>query len=185
MDAETVIFRSGAPARVSVETLAALEALASSEQAWRLQNATSVLLPPHAPPKSAGASTDRFLAWVPSPQLTEQGPEAPQAVQVQSTGQGFRLQFMVSLAEPSQVPPKAAKTTMLRLRSWLPMPQLCEQEPQLPHWPQEQFTAQEPRLQLAWLVRSPEQFAPPFAAGERMLRFLVMTPAPQGCEQLP
>ncbi len=82
-----------------------------------------------APPQLAATATDRCRVWVPPPQLAEHDPYPPHEPHLQSTGQHWLLQPLVSELAPLQVgPPQLAETATVRERLWVPPPQLAEQE---------------------------------------------------------
>ena len=55
-------------------------------------------------------------------------------------GQVWVLQFLSSVLEPGQLPPKASFINFDRDRDWVPLPQVFEHEENLPHSDHLQFT---------------------------------------------
>ena len=87
--------------------------------------------PEQLAPPLAGAGLVQVRVWVPGPQLTEQ---LPHPLHPPLTGQAAVLQLCDSVADPLQLAPPLAGAGLVqvRLRVWVPPPQLTEQLPQLP-----------------------------------------------------
>jgi hypothetical protein len=67
---------------------------------------------------------------VPTPQVLEQAPQAPQPESLQSMGQAKVLQLLKPMLLPQGLPPKRAGVTMDLVRRWVPVAQVAEQAPQ-------------------------------------------------------
>mmetsp|Transcript_80436 Transcript_80436/g.179966 ORF Transcript_80436/g.179966 Transcript_80436/m.179966 type:complete len:245 (+) Transcript_80436:1875-2609(+) len=116
----------------------------------------------------------------PLPQDFEQLDQAPQLPHLQFTGQLMPLHEVLSWLSPSHsVPPKAAATFLARVRTVVPLPQVLEHLPQLPHVAQTQCTGQFWVLQVLFSSQGPEQFLPPCFATVAMPRSRTERPPPQ------
>mmetsp|Transcript_99934 Transcript_99934/g.223129 ORF Transcript_99934/g.223129 Transcript_99934/m.223129 type:complete len:222 (+) Transcript_99934:2299-2964(+) len=144
------------------------------------QGLESSSLVSHALPLLRGArSTLRVLFFVPAPQVDEHAAQSPQEVRIQSTGQPWVLQSVLSLVLPSHgSPPNAASVAMLRVRVLKPVPHVFVQPPHTPQLPHTQFTGQWFVLQDSLTCALPVVAFPPCAASIAFPRCLMRVPPP-------
>lgn len=161
--------------------------LQSTGQGFCPQGCSSDAFPMQSvPPFEASVSTVRFLMAVPPPQLALQGPVGPQRSQTQSTGHGWGLHEVVSVAAPTQFcPPFEGNVCTLRVLVVVPPAQDLEHGSWAPQGLQEQSTGQAWVLHADVSIDEPTQAAPPKAAAVRTALTLVARPPPQDAEQLP
>ena len=116
---------------------------------------------PHgAPPCAAGASTARLLLALPPPQFAVQALQLPQAVSVQSNGQGCVEHGRPSAVSGHTYPPCAACVSMLRERLCMPTPQLFVHVDQLVQLDTSQWIGQRPSEHACSCVSAPQPLPP-------------------------
>lgn len=156
-------------------------------QHWPLHVRESKLDPPHSePPQPDGTATERERLWVPPPHVTEQAPKALHSFQRQSTGQHCVLQALESSPEPVHSAPPQLDVTATDLDlSWVPPPQVAEQEPKDPQLFHSQSTGQHCVLQLLESDAEPVQLGPPQLDGTATDLERLWVPPPQLTEHDP
>jgi len=143
-----------------------------------LQDCVSPACGHACPPWAAITSTGRVRACEPEPQLSEHCCHEPHWPTVQSTGHGAVEQACSWLVALHDVPPHMLVTAVLRVRIWLPPPQVYEQVLHVPHGVCEQWTGQHVSLQPAVLA-SVGHATPPCAASVVTVRARTLVPPPQ------
>jgi hypothetical protein len=83
------------------------------------------------PPKFADTCTLLCLVWDPPPQVLEQAFQVPHEDTTQSIGQCWVWQARLSLLDGQATPPSETAVVTLRVRAWLPVPQVTEHADQL------------------------------------------------------
>jgi hypothetical protein len=138
------------------------------------------------PPFEAGVVTVRVCVWVPPPHIAEQADQSLQALTMQLTGVGHAwvLQAWLSLKAGQAVPPPEGWVTTVRVRVWVPPPQVSLQVDQS----LQALTAQLTGTTHAWVLQSwlsvrAGQAMPPFDAGVTTVRVRCWVPPPQVFEQ--
>ena len=137
----------------------------------------------HALPPKCGACVTRVRICKPVPHDTEQLPQlSDQAVALQSTGHCAVLQVRVSLACGHSAPPFAG-CTRVRLRTWVPVPQLFEHTLNPAHCSMLQSVGQSCALHPCASIECGHA-APPLE-GAALLRARVRVPLPHDREHAP
>ncbi len=85
------------------------------------------------PPFAAATVTVRVCVWMPEPHDEEQAPNTPNALTTQLTGHACVLHDWMSVNGGHTAPPFAATTVTVRVRVYLPLPQLSVHELNAPH----------------------------------------------------
>jgi hypothetical protein len=109
-----------------------------------------------APPLAASLEMVRERDWEPEPQVLEHSVQAVHLETTQSTGQAFLPHSCVWDETPQALPPLAAMRVVVRVRIWVPVPQVLEQVLYLDQAPWTQSTAQAAVLQLRVSARLPQ-----------------------------
>ena len=99
--------------------------------AWDLQAWVSTREGQATPPKFADTCTLRMRFWDPPPQVLEQAFQVPHEDTTQSIGQCWVWQARLSLLDGQATPPSETAVVTLRVRAWLPVPQVTEHADQL------------------------------------------------------
>merc|ERR1719482_1924545 len=120
----------------------------------------------------------------PGPHVSEQVPHSPHSPQATSIGQLVSSQVRVCSSSPSHsAPPSAASTSLPRVRTSEPSPQVSLQGPKPLHWPQTQSTGQGSPLHSTSFSSGASQGAPLCACGVSIVRCSLSVPSPQDTEQ--
>jgi hypothetical protein len=150
--------------------------------AWVLHVWVSVSAGQAIPPLAGWVVTVRVRVCIPPPQAAEQADQSLQGLTAQSTGttHAWVLQSWLSVRAGQAIPPLAAGVTTVRVRCWVPPPQVFEQVVQA----LQALTTQSTGAGQAWVLHgcitlSAGQAIPPLAAGVTTARVRAWVPPPQ------
>eukprot|EP01012_Entosiphon_sulcatum_P065558 TRINITY_DN9450_c0_g1_i5.p2 TRINITY_DN9450_c0_g1~~TRINITY_DN9450_c0_g1_i5.p2 ORF type:complete len:227 (-),score=11.44 TRINITY_DN9450_c0_g1_i5:4257-4937(-) len=133
----------------------------STGQGLLLQACSSLNCGHWLPPYCGCTEMERWRTCLPPPQLTEQFSHAPQLSTTQSIGHSCVLHGCVSVSEPAHsVPPYCAGVTTVRLRLWLPDPQVAVHVLQSVHDERVQLTGHGNSLQACFSDSEGHGFPP-------------------------